>query len=82
MATDRGVLTVKEVCDLLQLQQSTIYKLAKEGRISAFKIDSEWRFRTDLIMRCIAENTKGIPQCERSQRSHAAVAAVEGRSFR
>jgi excisionase family DNA binding protein len=41
MAIGDEVLTVKEVCELLQVNQSTVYKLIKEGRIPAFRIGTE-----------------------------------------
>ena len=33
MAIGDEILTVKEVCELLQVHQPTVYKLIKEGRI-------------------------------------------------
>jgi excisionase family DNA binding protein len=57
MAGDAKVLTVKQVSELLQVHRSTVYKLLKEGRIPAFKIGSDWRFSTDLIMRWMAEHS-------------------------
>jgi excisionase family DNA binding protein len=62
MASEPEVLTVKEVCDLLRIHRSTIYRLVRQGRIPSFKIGKDWRFRTDLIMRWIAEQTKGHPE--------------------
>jgi excisionase family DNA binding protein len=56
------LLTLKEVCELLQVTQTTVYKLIKAGKIPAFRIGSDWRFRKDLIVRWMAENTKGTPQ--------------------
>jgi excisionase family DNA binding protein len=57
MASDRAVLTVKEVSELLQIHQSTVYKLIKEGKIPSFRIGSFLRFRTDLIERWMAEKS-------------------------
>jgi excisionase family DNA binding protein len=62
MASEPEVLTVKEVCDLLRIHRSTIYRLVRQGRIPSFKIGKDWRFRKDLILRWIAEQTKGPPQ--------------------
>ena len=56
MAADE-VLTVKELCDLLRVNQSTVYKLVREGSIPAFRVGSEWRFRKDVIMRWMVEKT-------------------------
>ena len=57
MAIDYEVLTVKEVSDLLQIHETTVYKMIREGKIPAFKIGSDWRFSTDLIMRWMAEHS-------------------------
>jgi excisionase family DNA binding protein len=54
MADDQEVLTVKDVCDLLQVHPSTLYKMVKQGKIPAFRIGSDWRFRKDAIMRWMA----------------------------
>jgi excisionase family DNA binding protein len=48
----REVLTVKEVAALLRVNYTTVYKLAKDGRIpSSFRIGTKWRFRRDVIER-------------------------------
>jgi excisionase family DNA binding protein len=57
MAIDHEVLTVKEVSELLKIHESTIYKMAKEGRIPAFRLASEWRFLKDPLVHWIAEQT-------------------------
>jgi excisionase family DNA binding protein len=62
MAIGDEILTVKEVCELLQVHQSTVYKLIKEGRIPAFRIGSDWRFLKDRIMRWMVEQTTGGSQ--------------------
>ena len=51
------ILTLKEVCTLLQTHPSTLYKLTKRGRIPAFRIGQEWRFRRDAIKQWMAEKT-------------------------
>jgi excisionase family DNA binding protein len=54
-ATDDEVLTVKEVSEILQVHPKTVYKLAREGKIPAFRIGSDWRFRSDRVVRWIIE---------------------------
>lgn len=41
---DKEVLTVKQVAEFLQMDERTIYKLAKQGDIPAFKVSNQWRF--------------------------------------
>ena len=57
MACDRAVLTVKEVSELLQISEGTVYKMIKEGRIPCFQIGSEWRFLTHPLVRWMAEKS-------------------------
>ena len=54
MAADE-VLTMKEICDLLQVNQSTVYKLVRQGSIPGFRVGSDWRFRRDVIERWMVE---------------------------
>jgi excisionase family DNA binding protein len=54
MAADE-VLTMKEICDLLQVNQSTVYKLVRRGSIPGFRVGSDWRFRRDVIERWMVE---------------------------
>ena len=42
-------MNIKETALYLRMNKMTVYKLAKEGKIPAFKISSEWRFKQDLI---------------------------------
>jgi excisionase family DNA binding protein len=62
MAIDHEILTVKEVSELLKVHQGTVYKMVREGRIPAFKIGSDWRFRKDQMVHWIAEQTIGAAQ--------------------
>jgi excisionase family DNA binding protein len=54
------VLTVKEVCDLLRVHQTTLYRLIKAGGIPSFRIGSDYRFQQDLIERWMAEESKPV----------------------
>ena len=57
MADDHNILTVKEICDLLHVHQSTVYKLIRQGKIPSFRIGSDWRFRKDVITRWRTEKS-------------------------
>jgi excisionase family DNA binding protein len=61
MATEHEIMTVKEVCELLQVDRTTIYRLIRQGRIQ-FPNRLDWRFRKDGIVRWMVEQTKGGPQ--------------------
>ena len=52
------MMTVKEVALYLKMKPVTIYKLAKEGRIPAFKVASFWRFKRDLIEKWAVDESR------------------------
>lgn len=44
------VLTLKEASELLKLSKSTLYNLAREGKVPARRVGRSWRFvRLNLI---------------------------------
>ena len=51
MANVDQILTVWEVAELLRITRQTVYRLAREGKIPAFRIGTDWRFRRDAIDR-------------------------------
>ena len=57
MARNYEVLTVKEVCKILRVHPTTVYKLTRQGRIPSFRVGTEWRFRADQIERWMAEKS-------------------------
>jgi excisionase family DNA binding protein len=52
------IVTAKEVADFLKLTDSTVYNLAMEGKLAAFRIGNSWRFDMDQIMHQIKEAGK------------------------
>ena len=59
---DDDILTVKEICELLQVHQSTVYKLVRQSKIPSFRVGSDWRFRRDVIERWMTEQSMGTQQ--------------------
>lgn len=43
------IITAQELADYLKLNEVTIYKYAKEGKIPGYKIGKQWRFNKDEI---------------------------------
>jgi len=43
------MLTAKDIQDMLQVDRSTIYRMAEDGRIPAVKVGKQWRFSSDAI---------------------------------
>jgi excisionase family DNA binding protein len=42
-ATPRRIMTVTEVAEHLKVNKATIYRMARIGKIPAFKIGDDWR---------------------------------------
>ena len=45
------VLNVEELCALLHICPTTVYRLIKRGRLPAFRMGSDWRFNLEQIER-------------------------------
>ena len=43
------ILTAEEVCGYLKLPRSSLYKLAREKGIPAFRVGRHWRFKKDKL---------------------------------
>lgn len=43
------ILTAKEVADYLRCHISTVYRLAKTGKLPGFRLGADWRFREDAL---------------------------------
>jgi excisionase family DNA binding protein len=53
-AMNDQILTVKEVAEYLKVNERTIYRLATEKKIPAFRVGSSWRFRKEEVEDWIA----------------------------
>jgi len=43
------IMTIEECARYLKTSLSTLYKLAKEGKIPIFKLSGQWHFKKELI---------------------------------
>jgi len=55
MKKSKEILTAKEVADYLNIHPLTVHRYAREGKIPAFKIGTDWRFHKKYIQRWIKE---------------------------
>jgi excisionase family DNA binding protein len=44
-----SIMTVNELAIYLRLHEQTVYKMAKEGRLPAYKVGNRWRFKREMI---------------------------------
>jgi excisionase family DNA binding protein len=57
------ILTIREVAELLKINEKTAYKLAAGGKIPGFKVGGSWRFDrqeiSNWIKREVAQQREG-----------------------
>jgi len=44
-----GIMTMKDLSHCLKINEKTIYKLAKQGKLPGVKIGGMWRFKKEAI---------------------------------
>jgi len=65
---ERDILTAKEVAEYLALHPFTVHRYAREGRIPAFKIGSDWRFHKKYIEKWIKQKLTCATQKRESKK--------------
>ena len=55
MSKDKEILTTKEVAEYLKIHPLTVHRYAREGKIPAFKIGTDWRFHKKYLEKWIKE---------------------------
>ncbi|MFH1269671.1 MAG: helix-turn-helix domain-containing protein [Candidatus Omnitrophota bacterium] len=55
MPQDKEILTTKEVAEYLKIHPLTVHRYAREGRIPAFKIGTDWRFHKKYLEKWIKQ---------------------------
>lgn len=46
-------LTLEQIAEYLQMSTSSIYKIAQAGKIPAYKVGRQWRFKKEEIDRWV-----------------------------
>ena len=54
---EKEIMTVRQVAKYFQMDEHTIYKLARSGQIPSIKIAGQWRFKKDVIDKWISEKS-------------------------
>lgn len=49
-------LTLEQIAEYLQMSTSSIYKMAQAGKIPAYKVGRQWRFKREEIDRWVERN--------------------------
>jgi len=51
-------LTLEQIAEYLQMSTSSIYKMAQKGKIPAYKVGRQWRFKKEDIDRWVLKGNK------------------------
>ena len=54
------ILTVKEVAEYLKVNERTVYRMATDKKIPAFKVGGSWRFRESELEQWIQDQHNKI----------------------
>ncbi len=54
----REIMTARQVAEYLQVDERTIYKLARKGDVPSMKVSGQWRFKRALIDAWIEEGCR------------------------
>ncbi len=74
-----NILTIREVADLLKINEKTVYKLAADAKIPGFKVGGSWRFDRATITKWIEKGSVPAndgPQVKVSSASEAPARAT------
>jgi len=66
---NKEILTAKEVADYLNLHTLTVHRYAREGKIPAFKIGTDWRFHKKYIEKWIKQKLASNQQGKKNMKS-------------
>lgn len=53
------IMTVREVADYLRMHEMTIYRMARQGEIPAYKVGNRWRFNRQRLEEWLSAHEVG-----------------------
>lgn len=56
--SDKPYLTVEDVAQRFGVNITTVYRLAKRGRLPAFKVGNQWRFSESRLDEWVADRER------------------------
>ncbi len=72
------MLTAKDIQNLLQVDRSTVYRMAEKQQLPAIKVGKQWRFPSDQVARWLNHQAPAVPvQPETSTSSLADLLPLE-----
>ena len=55
---DEAIMTVKDLADFLRIHQSTVYRMAKAGKIPFFRVGFDYRFNRVTIQKWMEKQSR------------------------
>ncbi len=55
---EKPYLSIQEVAKRFRVNNTTVYRLVKQGRLPAFKVGNQWRFSEDRLKEWIADRER------------------------
>jgi len=55
---DEEILTVREVAELIKLHPKTVNKLVISGKLPAYRIGRQWRFRKSEVLKLLEKHSR------------------------
>jgi excisionase family DNA binding protein len=56
--TQRPYLTIQDVARRFGVNTTTVYRLAKRGKLPAFKVGNQWRFSEERLREWVADRER------------------------
>lgn len=60
-------MTVEDVAEMLRINKSTVYRMAKQGRLPATRVGRQWRFRLSALEEFLDSGGEAVFEEERRQ---------------
>lgn len=51
-----NLLTLEQVAQYLRIDKFTVYRLVTQGKIPAFKVGNQWRFKRNMVEAWLESN--------------------------
>jgi len=64
-STDTALLSVKQLAELLHINEKKVYQLAAQGDIPCTKVTGKWLFPRQLVLDWVEQNSEGGTQADR-----------------
>lgn len=77
MSGQQEILNIEQLAPFLTVPKSTVYKLARDGRVPGHKVGRHWRFSREAILRWMEESSP-----HNGEPDHSIVSKGEGHADR